>query len=153
VPETVTVRSVVPADFSEWKTLWDGYNGFYGREGSTALPAETTQMTWSRFFDAYEPVHALVAESSGRVVGLAHYLFHRSTIQIGPVCYLQDLFTAEPGRGKGIGRALIEAVYDRARAAGSPRVYWQTHESNSRAMLLYDKVAERSGFVVYRKML
>jgi GNAT superfamily N-acetyltransferase len=95
----------------------------------------------------------MVAENGGRLVGLVHYLFHRNTTMIGPTCYLQDLFTAEAVRGHGIGRALIEAVYQRARAAGSTRVYWQTHETNLTAMKLYDKVAERSGFVVYRKLL
>jgi GNAT superfamily N-acetyltransferase len=108
-------------------------------------------MTWSRFFDSNEPVHALVAEKDGQLLGLAHYLFHRSTILIGPTYYLQDPFTKVAARGQGIGRALIEAVYERARIAGSPRVYWQTHETNETAMKLYDKVAERSGFVVYRK--
>jgi len=151
--EHVAVRSVVREDFGQWKVLWDGYNAFYGREGPTALPTQTTETTWARFFDAYEPVHAMVAVISGRLVGLVHYLFHRSTILVGPTCYLQDLFTAESGRGKGVGRALIEAVYERAKVAGAERVYWQTHESNARAMLLYDKVAERSGFVVYRKTL
>jgi GNAT superfamily N-acetyltransferase len=72
---------------------------------------------------------------------------------IGPTCYLQDLFTAESARGQGIGRALIESVYERAKAAGSQRVYWQTHETNLTGMKLYDKVAERSGFVVYRKQI
>ena len=149
----VTVRSVLPGDFNAWRVLWDGYNAFYGRAGSTALRPEITQMTWSRFFDAYEPVHALVAEDGGELVGLAHYLFHRSTIQIAPTCYLQDLFTSAAARGRGVGRALIAAVYERAAAADAGRVYWQTHETNSTAMALYDKVAERSGFVVYRKML
>ena len=110
-------------------------------------------MTWARFFDAYEPVHALVAEGEGQLLGLAHYLFHRSTTTIEPTCYLQDLFTSELSRGKGVGKALIEAVYDRAKSAGSARVYWQTHETNLTAMRLYDSVAERSGFVVYRKVL
>ena len=109
-------------------------------------------MTWQRFFDAYEPVHALVAESDGELLGLTHYLFHRSTTAIEPVCYLQDLFTIEAARGKGVGRALINGVYDEARRAGSPRVYWQTHETNRTAMQLYDKVADKSGFVVYRKL-
>ncbi len=121
--------------------------------GTTALAPEITHTTWTRFFDAYEPVHALVAESSGHLIGLAHYLLHRSTIAIEPNCYLQDLFTSEAARGKGVGRALIHEVYEQARLAGSPRVYWQTHETNQTAMLLYDKVAERSGFVVYRKIL
>jgi GNAT superfamily N-acetyltransferase len=110
-------------------------------------------MTWSRFFDAYEPMHAVVASRAGRLLGLAHFLFHRSTTQVGPTCYLQDLFTVEEARGKGVGRALINAVYEHARGAGSPRVYWQTHETNAVARQLYDKVAERSGFVVYRKTL
>lgn len=149
----VEVRDVLPGDFQAWKPLWDGYNAFYGRHGATALPPEVTQMTWSRFFDAYEPVHALVALDGNELVGLAHYLFHRSTTQIAPTCYLQDLFTLQETRGRGVGRALIAAVYERAIAAKSGRVYWQTHESNSTAMGLYDKVAERSGFVVYRKLL
>jgi len=150
---SVTVRDVLPDDFPEWKVLWDGYNTFYGRQGPTALRPEVTQMTWSRFFDAYEPVHALVAVDGGALVGIAHYLFHRSTIQIAPTCYLQDLFTSTAARGRGVGRALIAAVYERAVAANAGRLYWQTHESNSTAMALYDKVAERSGFVVYRKMI
>jgi GNAT superfamily N-acetyltransferase len=110
-------------------------------------------MTWARYFDAYEPVYGLVAESGGELLGLTHYLFHRSTTAIEPVCYLQDLFTGEAARGKGVGRALINGVYEQARLAGSPRVYWQTHETNLTAMQLYNKVAERSGFVVYRKLL
>lgn len=149
----VLIRPVVANDFGAWKHLWDGYNAFYARAGPTALPLEITKMTWSRFFDAYEPVHAMVAEKSGELLGLVHYLFHRSTIQIAPTCYLQDLFTAEAARGKGIGKALIGAVYEKAMAAGTQRVYWHTHETNATAMLLYDRVAEKSGFVVYRKML
>jgi GNAT superfamily N-acetyltransferase len=151
--ESITIRPVVREDFDAWKPLWDGYNAFYGRSGPTALPMEITQMTWSRFFDAYEPVYALVAEESGVLLGLTHYLFHRSTTQIEPTCYLQDLFTAEASRGKGVGRALIEGVYQRAAAAGTKRVYWQTHETNITAQQLYNKVAERSGFIVYRKIL
>jgi GNAT superfamily N-acetyltransferase len=115
------------------------------------LPDEITQITWARFFDAYEPVHAMVAEHEGRLVGLVHYLFHRSTISIAPTCYLQDLFTDASTRGQGVGRALIGAVYGQATLAGVSRVYWLTHETNSTAMKLYDQVAERSGFVVYRK--
>lgn len=147
------VRFVTPGDLEAWEKLWDGYNAFYGRHGPTALPAEITLSTWQRFFDAYEPVHCLVAEQDGKLVGLAHYILHRSTIQIGPTCYLQDLFTSVAARGQGVGRALIEAVYDRARAAACARVYWQTHETNSAAIRLYEQVAERSGFLVYRKTL
>ena len=143
----------MPGEFDAWQKLWDGYNAFYGRRGPTALPSQITCSTWQRFFDAYEPVHCLIAEHEGQLVGLAHYIFHRSTIQIGPTCYLQDLFTSVAARGRGVGRALIESVYERARSANCGRVYWQTHETNLEAMRLYGKVAERSGFIVYRKTL
>jgi GNAT superfamily N-acetyltransferase len=151
--DNLTVRFVQRSDFDKWLPLWDGYNAFYERKGPTALPRAITDMTWQRFFDGYEPVHALVAESGGELLGLVHYLFHRSTTLIEPVCYLQDLFTTEAVRGKGVGRALIEAVYEQARLKGSPRVYWQTHETNRTARILYDKVAEHLGFIVYRKQV
>jgi GNAT superfamily N-acetyltransferase len=149
----IVVRDIRRGDFAEWKPLWDGYNAFYGRAGITALPEETTNLTWSRFFDGYEPIRAMVAERSGKLVGLVHYLFHRSSTGLRSNCYLQDLFTVESARGQGIGRALIEEVYRRAAQAGSGRVYWQTHETNTAAMKLYDKVAEKSGFIIYRKDL
>jgi GNAT superfamily N-acetyltransferase len=148
-----TIRPVARDDFTAWKPLWDGYNAFYGREGATALPDEITRATWSRFFDAYEPVHALVAARGSELLGLTHYLFHRSTTLLGPTCYLQDLFTSAAARGRGVGRALIEGVYERARVGGAGRVYWQTHETNATAMKLYDQVAEKSGFQIYRKVL
>lgn len=147
----LSIRFVTHQDYEQWLPLWDGYNAFYGRSGPTALSPEITAMTWSRFFDAYEPMHALVAEHDGKLVGLTHYLFHRSTISIAPNCYLQDLFTSEAARGQGVGRALINGVYEQARMAGSPRVYWLTHQTNHTARQLYDKVAEDSGFIVYRK--
>ena len=147
-----TIRFVTQADYAQWLPLWDGYNAFYERSGPTALAPDITAMTWARFFDSYEPVHALVAESGGELLGLTHYLLHRSTTSIAPTCYLQDLFTNAAARGKGVGRALIEGVYAQARLAGASRVYWQTHETNRTAMQLYDKVAEHSGFVVYRKL-
>ena len=148
---SLSIRPVTKSDFDQWLPLWDGYNAFYGRSGATALPDHITQTTWTRFFDTYEPIHAMVAEHDGQLVGLVHYLFHRSTISIAPTCYLQDLFTDQTTRGKGVGRALINAVYEQAQLAGVARVYWLTHETNSTAMKLYDQVAERSGFVVYRK--
>ncbi|MEP6773593.1 MAG: GNAT family N-acetyltransferase [Polaromonas sp.] len=147
------MRTVRRDDFNAWLPLWAGYNQFYGRFGPTALADDITAMTWSRFFDAYEPVHALVAESGGELVGLTHHLYHRSTTRIEPVCYLQDLFTAESVRGRGVGKALIEAVYEQAQAAGSTRVYWQTHKTNATAMRLYDQVAENLRAEVYAKPL
>lgn len=147
------IRSVRAGDYDAWLPLWEGYNAFYGRSGPTALRVEITRSTWQRFFDDAEPMHALVAELDGRIVGLTHYLFHRSTISITNNCYLQDLFTAADARGKGVATALIEAVYRKAAEAGAARVYWLTHEANVTAQRVYDKVAERSGFIVYRHML
>jgi GNAT superfamily N-acetyltransferase len=147
----LVVRDVVDTDLPQWLPLWEGYNAFYGREGPTALPAEITRTTWSRFLDPREPMHALVAEEGGRLVGLAHYLFHRSTTAIAETCYLQDLFSDSTMRRRGVGAALIEAVSERAKRAGAARVYWHTHESNATARRLYDRVAERSGFIVYRR--
>lgn len=146
----VVVRPVAREDFDRWLPLWDGYNAFYDRVGPTALAPDITRTTWQRFFDAYEPVHGLVAEVDGHLTGLAHYLFHRSTTTVEPSVYLQDLFIAPDWRGRGVGQALIAAVGQQAQAAGASRVYWLTHETNETAMRLYDQVAERSGFVVYR---
>jgi len=150
---TLVIRPPTRDDYADWKPLWDGYNAFYGREGPTALPEAITQVTWQRFFDAYEPVHALVAERDGQLVGLVHYLFHRSTTRIEPTCYLQDLFTQSSERGRGVGRQLIQGVYDAVRRAGGQRVYWQTHTTNAAGRTLYDKVAKHEGFIVYATMV
>jgi GNAT superfamily N-acetyltransferase len=149
----IIVRELRREDLAAWRPLWDGYNAFYGRAGDTALPEAITESTWSRFFDAYEPLHALVAERDGTLAGLAHYLFHRSTIAPYSNCYLQDLFTAEEARGQGVGRALIWEIYRRAESAGASRVYWQTQEGNATARRLYDRIGEKSEFIVYRKNL
>jgi GNAT superfamily N-acetyltransferase len=146
------IRHAVREDFEEWLELWDGYNAFYGRKDETALPSGVTKATWSRLLDLAEPMYALLAVSDSKLVGLAHYLFHRSTICVTPVCYLQDLFTRPEARGSGVATALIQRVYDEARIGGASRVYWQTQEANVAARRLYDGLAERTGFIVYRKL-
>jgi GNAT superfamily N-acetyltransferase len=143
------IRAVEPQDREQWQPLWNGYNLFYERP---EFSPEITDVIWSRFFDPKEPVFAAVAERNGRLVGLVHYLFHRSTTMVEDVCYLQDLFTAPEARGEGVGRALIEYVYDQAKTAGSTRVYWQTHENNP-ARKLYDQVAQLTAFRRYVKDL
>ena len=143
------IRPIRRVDYEAWRPLWDGYNAFYGRSGATSLPEVITQSTWQRFFDPAEPVHAMVAEEEGALTGLVHYLYHRSTTRLHDVCYLQDLFTVPRLRGLGIGRRLIHAVYDAARAAGCSRVYWQTQVTNQAGRALYDKVAQHAGFIVY----
>jgi GNAT superfamily N-acetyltransferase len=145
------VRAIQSVDFAAWRSLWDGDNAFYGRLGPTALPAAITQVTWQRFLDPSEPVFALVAETAGEIVGLTHYLFHRSTTRIEPICYLRDLFTQASMRGRGVGSALIEGVCQAAQETGAYEVYWQTHRSNATARRLYDAVAENEGFIVYSR--
>jgi GNAT superfamily N-acetyltransferase len=145
------IRFATKADYDQWRPLWDGYNAFYGRSGATALPDEITQTTWARFFDPAEPLHCFVAEQDGKLVGLAHYMFHRSMIAIEPICYLQDLFTMPATRGQGVGRALLDAVAKEAKAAKSSRLYWHTHQTNTTAQALYDKLAEKTGFIVYKQ--
>ena len=136
-------------DYLAWLLLWNGYNAFYGRSGDTALPESVTAVTWERFFNPLEPVHAQVAVDAGEVVGIAHYLYHRSTSRIESVCYLQDLFTRPVSRRHGVARALIETVRQESLAAGARRLYWQTHLSNCSARSLYDQVARHHGFIVY----
>ena len=147
--ESVKVRAVDPDDFKAWLPLWEGYNTFYGRTGSTALADTITSSTWARFFNPMEPIFALVAEQDNELLGVAHYLFHRSTSVIGPVCYLQDLFTVPKARCQGIGKRLIEAVIVQARLTGAERLYWHTQESNDVARHLYNKIAKHVGFIVY----
>jgi len=147
--DPILVRSIEPADFDAWLPLWHGYNAFYGRKDETALAPDITRSTWRRFFEPDEPVFALVAMREDRLVGLVHFLHHRSTTRIEPVCYLQDLFTLPSERGRGVGRALIESVYAHSRSAEITRVYWQTQTTNAAGRRLYDQVAAHHGFIVY----
>ena len=151
--EAFLVRRVERPDLDRWLPLWNGYNEFYGRAGPTCLPVHVTDATWRRFFNADEPMHAIVAESQDELVGLAHYFFHPSTTSTAPACCLRDLFTWPSARGSGVATALIDRVREEARQAGSTAVYWHTHETNHVARKLYDKLAQRSGFLLYQASL
>ncbi|HEY1887277.1 MAG TPA: GNAT family N-acetyltransferase [Roseiarcus sp.] len=140
------VRAIERADRAQWTPLWRAYLDFYRAQWSD----EVANTTFARIFDPLEPVYALVADRSGELIGLTHYLFQRSTWLINSECYLQDLYVSEAERGSGVGRALIAAVVDAAKEAGAARVYWNTHETNAVARRLYDAVAERPGFIQYR---
>jgi len=143
------VRAAEPADFDAWLPLWRGYQTFYEAD----IADEVTRETWRRFHDPKEPMDAAVATLDGRIVGIVHFIQHRSCWTAGDYMYLQDLFTDAAVRGRGVGRALIEHVYAQARRRGCARVHWLTHQTNATAMQLYDRVAERSGFVQYRKVI
>jgi GNAT superfamily N-acetyltransferase len=140
----ITIGKLGPDDRADWERLFVGYNAFYKR----TLQREVYDRAWAGFL-ADSRIHALGARIDGRLVGITHFLVHANTIT-PDVCYLQDLFTAEEVRGRGVGRALIEAVAQWARERGCAKVYWQTHESNKTARRLYDELAKYDGFVVYR---
>jgi GNAT superfamily N-acetyltransferase len=148
VDGAVEIRPVAESERAAWEPLWQGYLDFY----RTTISEEVTALTWSRLHDPAEPMFVLGGYVGGRLTGIVHYLYHRSCWTAGNYCYLQDLFVAGDARGRGLGRALIEAVYREARAAGASRVYWLTQETNHAARALYDRMAERSGFIQYRKL-
>lgn len=148
-PAALLVRPIEPGDRAQWRPLWDGYNAFYGRQGATALDEAITEQTWHRFFVESDPVKAFVAVLGQQLVGLVHIVYHPSTSRLNDVCYLQDLFTSEAVLGQGVGRHLIQRVYDEARAKGCSRVYWTTFDHNVTARRLYDQVATHQGAIVY----
>ncbi len=145
----MNIRMAQETDFVQWLPLWKGYQTFY----KTCIPEETTAITWSRFHTPAEPMHCAVAEMEGKLIGMVHYIQHRSCWTTGDYVYLQDLFVEPQMRGSGVGRALIEHVYERAAQSGASRVWWLTHESNTDAMLLYNRIADKSGFLQYRKLM
>ena len=141
------LRTLTPADLEEWTELWHGYLRFY----RARLDPTVTETTWARLLDPADQPHGIVAEVDGRLVGLTHYLYHRSAWTIGDFCYLNDLYVSEEARGHGAGRALIEAVYAKADEHGAERVYWLTQEFNADARALYDTLARRTSFIQYRR--
>ena len=145
----IVIRPVGKDERAAWEPLWDGYLAFY----HATLAPGASDVAWLRFHDPDEPMFLLGAYVDGRLTGIVQYLFHRSSWTPENYCYLQDLFVAEGARGLGLGRALIEAVYEKARAEGASRVHWLTHATNTQARVLYDQVAENLGFIQYRQVL
>jgi GNAT superfamily N-acetyltransferase len=144
------IRPLRPSDESAWRQLWSDYLAFY----ESSVGEEVYASTFARLLGPDpQDFHCLIAEMGGRPVGLAHYLFHRHGWKIENVCYLQDLFVAPKARATGTGRALIEAVYAAADAAGAPAVYWLTQDANHTARLLYDRVARVTPFIRYNRPL
>ena len=131
-------------DHARWLQLWREYQSFYGID----LPAAVTENTWERLHNGR--VHGLGArDSSDALLGIVHFLYHEDTWSIAPACYLQDLYVDKSARGTGCGRLLIEAVAKAAHAAGANAPYWLTHQTNTVARSLYDRVAKNLGFIQY----
>jgi GNAT superfamily N-acetyltransferase len=147
--KNIQILAINSDHHAAWLPLWRGYQAFY----KTDIAPEVSAVTWSRLLDRAEPMGAALAWDGTAAVGLVHHIRHRSCWTIGDYVYLQDLFVSPEARGSGIGRKLIEYVYGLAREAGCARVHWLTHESNTDAMLLYDRIAERSGFIQYRRVI
>ena len=147
-PNALLVRALRAEDEPVWRKLWRGYLDFYQSSVSDAVYSST----FARLLgDDPRDFNALVAEQDGRVVGLAHYLFHRHAWKVEEVCYLQDLYADPTVRGMGVGRALIEAVYAAADAQGAPSVYWLTQEFNETARHLYDRIGVLTPFIKYQR--
>jgi GNAT superfamily N-acetyltransferase len=148
MPSGVTIRALRAEDEDDWRRLWTGYLAFY----QTTVPDAVYYSTFARLLgDDPRDFNALIATVDGRPAGLAHYLFHRHGWKIEEVCYLQDLYVDPSARGTGLGRALIEAVYAAADAAGAPAVYWLTQDFNAEARQLYDRVAKVTPFIRYNR--
>ena len=146
----LVIRPLAIEDEADWRRLWTAYLAFY----ETVLPEEIYRSTFARLSGGGSgEFRGLVAVLDGRAVGLAHYLFHRSCWTLNDICYLQDLYADPDVRGTGIGRALIEAVYEKAAEAGAPEVYWMTQEFNATARRLYDRIAGKTPFIIYQKNL
>ncbi|MCO7514707.1 GNAT family N-acetyltransferase [Pseudomonas guariconensis] len=145
----ITLRPVGANDHAAWLPLWQAYLRFY----QTSLADEVSNVTWQRILDPNEPTHSALAWVDGKAVGMVNWIYHRSNWSVENACYLQDLYVDNTQRGQGIGRQLIEHVYATAKAAGCAKVHWLTHETNATAIGLYEQVAERPGFIQFRKAL
>ncbi|WP_298496649.1 GNAT family N-acetyltransferase [uncultured Maritimibacter sp.] len=145
---TVTIRPIRPDDRDQWMPLWQGYLTFY----ETTLPDAVSETTFARLCDpARAHQRGLVADDDGRLVGFVNVIFHAHNWKLEEVTYLQDLFAAPDTRGTGVGRALIEAVYEMADDNGTPTVYWMTQHFNATARQLYDRIGSLTPFVKYSR--
>jgi GNAT superfamily N-acetyltransferase len=145
---SIEIRPVSAADQSVWLPLWQAYQAFY----KVQINDHVSAITWQRLLDPAQPIHGALAWRNGEALGMVHYIYHRSSWTIEDSCYLQDLLVDDSQRGKGIGRQLVEHVYANARQAGCSKVHWLTHETNSGAIALYERIAERPGFIQFRKL-
>lgn len=146
------VRPIERKDKEQWLQLWSGpnlYLVFY--KAKDKVTQEATETTFERFLDENEPVYSVVAEHEGKLIGFLNYLTHRNTWTVENALYLNDLFVSEDNRLHGVGRALMEYGFSEADRLGCKKCYWSTQFENHRAQLLYTKIGEKSGFLLYKR--
>lgn len=143
------IRAITSADLPAWRPLWDAYLVFYESELTDAV----TKDVFARLVKGQDVHGAIAWSADGKPVGLTHWLFHPSTWSDTSSCYVEDVYVSPGARGRGVGRQLIEHVNAAARDAGADKVYWLTHETNGTARVLYDKIAERTGFIHYEQTI
>ena len=143
------VRRLEARDRDAWRRLFLAYIDFY----QASVPDAVIELTWQRLMPGGEGalIGLVAVDDADAPFGLAHILMHRSTWSPTWYCYLEDLFVDPSHRGKGAGRALIEAVYREADAHQCTRTYWVTEETNATARALYDRMATKTAFVQYRR--
>lgn len=143
----IEIRRPRDSDREQWEALWKGYQEFYH-----ANLDDVTDWLWKTILsESPDGPICLVAEEDGKLLGFTHYLFHGSSWSSKQRVYLNDLFTAKEARGKGVGRALIEAVYAAADESDAETVYWLTQDFNEAGRALYDKVAKLTPFIKYQR--
>lgn len=146
--KSVVVRALRASDKPQWAAMWTDYLAFY----ETSRPPEIFDLYFDRLLgDDPQDFSALVAELDGKLIGLTHFLYHRHGWSEENICYLQDLYADSAVRGQGVGRALIEAVYEAADAKGTPNVYWLTQDFNKTARQLYDRIGQKTPFIKYAR--
>ena len=147
--QPLQIKPATAADRDAWMPLWQAYLTFY----NTELGDDVSESTWQRFMDPSEPTHLALAWQGDKAVGMVQTVIHRSNWSVGNSCYLQDLYVSPQVRGTGVGRQLIEHVYAQARALDCAKVHWLTQVTNATAIRLYERIADRPGFIQFRKVL
>ncbi len=144
----ITIRPVQAGDHDSWRRLWTAYLEYY----ETSVSEEVYKTSFQRLLSG-DPgeFKGLVAAIDGKLVGLVHYVYHRSMWTVENTCYLMDLYSDPSIRGQGVGRALIEAVHEAAKLDGATTTYWMTQEYNYKGRMLYDRVATKTPFIKYAK--
>lgn len=147
----VVIRPIEKKDYDGWKAIWSGPEDSYTAfdSGKYPMTEEVTNLTFSRFLDANEPVYSIVAERDGQIIGFANFVTHRSTWSAEDCLYINDLYVSQKNRLGGVGRKLMEYVYAECDRMNCGKCYWVTDFDNHAAQILYCKIGKKSGKLSY----